>query len=356
MNNTAIKKISILPLRMRLLQEFATAKGTHKGLDNLLVHVELSGGANGLGEAAIATHITGETVEGTRNNLRKAGSWIIGRDARDYVAISRRLHDEMPHNKAAVAAIEMAVMDALTREMHIPLWKLFGSRPKRLSTDITIVISGQGETEDKAKSFYAQGFRTFKVKVGRDFDADIKRVIAVKKIVKRSRILIDANQGYSASVTLRFLKRLDDAGIRPDLIEQPVPREDWDGLKRVNRMSKVLVCADESVRSLADCRRALREKAVGAVNVKIMKSGLVEAREIALLTRKAGVKLMIGGMLETSLAMTAAAHIAAGLKFFDYVDLDTPFFVAGDLERNPYLNERGVYDLARVKEGIGIKI
>lgn len=351
-----IKRILIRPLKRRLIQEFATAKGTHKGLDNLLVCAELFDGTIGLGEAAIATHITGETIELTRKNLERSASWIMGRDVSDYAAISKRLHDELPHNKAAIAAIEMAIIDALTKTKHIPLWRLFGARPKKLTTDITIVISGQDETKEKARSFYARGFRTFKIKVGRDFDADIKRVVAVKKIVKRSRILIDANQGYSASDTLRFLKCLEDAGVRPDLIEQPVPKGDWDGLKRVTRLSKVLVCADESVRSLSDCRRAIREKAVDAVNVKLMKSGLVEAREIALLAHKAGLKLMIGGMLETSLAMTAAAHLAAGLKVFDYVDLDTPFFIAGDLRRNPYLNARGVYDLGRVKEGIGITI
>lgn len=356
MNTTVIKEVSMLPIRMRLMQEFATAKGTHKGLDNLLVRIILADGTKGLGEAAIATHITGETTEGTSKNLRQAGSWIIGRDVKDYAAISQRLHDELPHNKAALAAVEMAIMDALTKAMHIPLWRVFGTRPKKLATDITIVISGQDETEEKAKSFYTRGFRTFKVKVGRDFDADIKRVVAVRKIAKRSRILIDANQGYSASTTLRFLKCLEDAGVRPDLVEQPVPKGDWDGLKRVNRLSKVLVCADESVRSLSECRRAIREKAVGAINVKLMKSGLLEAREIALLAHKAGVKLMMGGMLETSLAMTAAAHLAAGLKVFDYIDLDTPFFIAGDLRRNPYLNARGVYDLGRVKEGIGITI
>jgi len=356
MKPARIKKITVSPIKMRLLQEFATAKGTHKDLDNLLLCLALSDGTKGLGEAAIATHITGETIQETRKSLERLGSWIVGRDVRDYALISQRLHEELPVNKAAVAAAEMAVLDALTKQMRIPLWRFFGSRPKKLTTDITIVICGQAETEERARSFYVQGFRTFKVKVGRDFDLDIKRVVAVKRIVKRSRIIIDANQGYGASDTLRFLKSLEDLGVRPDLVEQPVPKDDWDGLKKVNRLSKALVCADESVRTVHDCRRAIREKAVSVINVKLMKSGLIQAREIALLAHKADIKLMIGGMMETSLAMTAAAHLASGLGFFDYVDLDTPFFVAGDLKRNPCLNKRGVYDLSRVKKGIGITL
>jgi len=93
---------------------------------------------------------------------------------------------------------------------------------------------------------------------------------------------------------------------------------------------------------------------VHIINVKLMKCGLFEAREIALLAQANGIKLMIGGMMESSLAMTASAHLAAGLGFFDYVDLDTPFFIKDGLNKNPYLSKRGVYDLKKVSSGIGI--
>ena len=193
MKPTVIRKITVSPLTRLLVQEFATAKGTHKGLDNLLVCLELSDGTRGQGEAAIATHITGETVPRTRRNLERAARWLEGCDVRDYAGISRRLHEEWPANKAAIAAVEMAVCDALTRARGIPLWRLFGGRPKKLASDITIVISSLDETEEKTRHFYARGFRTFKIKVGRDFDLDVKRTIAVKKIARRSRIIIDAN-------------------------------------------------------------------------------------------------------------------------------------------------------------------
>lgn len=356
MNPYTIRRITASPLRMRLVQEFATAKGTHKRLENLLCRIELADGTEGRGEAAIATHITGETVGETRSNLERIGSWLAGLDAREGEGISARLHDELPANKAAVAAVEMALFDATTRQAGVPLWRRFGARPQRLTTDITIVIAGLEETRETARDFYARGFRAFKIKVGRDFDLDVERVVAVAGIARRSQIYIDANQGFGASDTLRFLRALERLGVRPDLVEQPVPKDDWDGLKKVTRRSKSLVCADESVRTLADCRRAIREKAVGAINVKLMKSGLIEGREIARLARKAGMKLMIGGMMETSLAMTAAAHLAAGLGCFDYIDLDTPFFVAGDRARNPYLSVRGVYDLRGVEKGIGIGV
>jgi L-alanine-DL-glutamate epimerase-like enolase superfamily enzyme len=330
------------------------ASGQHDRLENILFTIELKDGTKGYGEAAPATHITGETIEETLKNLKDLKLWLKGRAVGDYLNISAQLHQRLPHNKSAVAAVEMALMDALTRYLRVPLWRLWNTKPKSLRTDVTIVIADLAQTQARARVFKSQGFRAFKIKIGRDMDMDFKRVQAVYRIAKHSQIILDANQGYSVRQTIQFLKLLNKVGIVPDLIEQPVPRADWDGLKQVTRESKVCVCADESASSLADAIRIIKEKAAGAINVKIMKTGLVHALEISRLAHAAGVKLMMGGMMESNLAMTASAHVAAGLGYFDFIDLDTPFFIKGEAARNPYLSPQGVYDLSGVKAGIGI--
>ncbi len=351
-----LKNVSVALLRRPLIQPFRTALGEHKILENVLLRLTFSDGTRGSGEAAIATHITGETAGQTIRNLKKLGGSFLGRDLSDHWKVSAELHERLPDNKAALAAFETALVDALTRQWKIPLWKFFGFRHQRLATDITVVIADLEETENSVQKFYRQGFRAFKVKIGRDFDLDIKRVLAVRRLAPQSAIYLDANQGYSSTETLRFLNILENKNIRPVLIEQPVPRKDRDGLKRVTRSTKVPVCADESVRSLAEARRVIKEKAAGIINIKLMKTGIFESRMIALAARSAGVELMIGGMMETSLAMTAAAHLGAGLGCFKYIDLDTPFFIKGEVERNPCLSTQGIYDLAKVKFGIGITV
>ena len=90
------------------------------------------------------------------------------------------------------------------------------------------------------------------------------------------------------------------------------------------------------------------------VNVKLMKCGLLEAWDIALICRAAGLGLMIGGMVESPLAMAAAAHLAAGLGGFSFVDLDTPLWFARNPMRGVQFGRGGVYDLSRVKAGIGV--
>jgi len=352
-NNLSISGFSVSILKKELICPFRTSLGEHKNLENILFTLKLENGTEGYGEAGIATHITGETVEATSKNLNDAGNCLVGENIYDYLSISAELNKAFPSNKSAVAAIEMALLDALTKSLKVPLWKFFSNSPKKLASDITIVISDLKETEKAIKKFYKQGFRSFKVKIGKDMDIDFKRVQIVKKVAKNSKIYLDANQGYSAKETLCFLNLLKKANIIPDLIEQPVKKNDWEGLKRITKSSKVPVCADESVASVSDCIRAIKEKAVSAINIKLMKSGLIEAREIALLATHSGIDLMIGGMMESSLAMTASAHLAAGLGCFKYIDLDTPFFLKGGT-KNPYLNSRGIYDLSKVKSGIGI--
>ena len=356
MNASIVTDIEILPLHAPLVQPFRTALGQHDSLDNLLVRVVLADGTVGFGEAAIAAHITGETVKQTRMNLLGVGRSVIGRDARQYRKISAMLHEALPFNKAALAGIEMALFDAVAKQKHLPLWKLFGCRCKPLRTDITIVIGDLREASMTAKEYYAKGFRAFKIKIGRDEDLDFQRVIAVKRAVKHAKIYLDANQGYTAAMTLRFIDTLRKAGVRPAMIEQPVPKEDREGLKKVTRLCAIPVCADESVRDLSDCKALIRDKAADIINIKLMKSGIVQSLQIVQAVRKAGLALMIGGMMESSLAMTAAAHMAAGLGCFTYVDLDTPFFIKDGLRRNPYLNSRGVYDLKGVKTGIGVQV
>jgi L-alanine-DL-glutamate epimerase and related enzymes of enolase superfamily len=352
--HSTIKQATAVVVQAPLIYPFRTALGQHDNLENIIFCLELRDGTKGYGEAAVATHITGETVAQTLANLKTAGIGLRGKDVSEYTALSAELHERCFNNKAAIAAIEMAAMDALCRQWKIPLWKFFGGKPERIVSDITIVISEEAETESAVRTFVKQGFRAFKIKIGREQDSDINRVLAVKRLAPKARIYLDANQGYGAEDTLRFLKLLKQKKVVPDLIEQPVARADFDGLIKVSRSTGVPVCADESAGSLTDVNRIIRFKAAAAVNIKLMKFGLFRAREVYSLAKANGLRLMIGGMMETSLSMTAAAHLAAGLGGIEYIDLDCPFFIKPGWEKNPYLSSRGVYDLEKVKAGIGI--
>ncbi len=354
MHSIFIKKADVRIWRAKLSTPFRTAKGQHDFLANVLFRVELTNGTQGFGEAAVATHITGETIEVTLKHLKEAAWEVQDHSIAAFPSLTEKFKERFAGNKCALAALEMALLDAMTRVKKMPLWRAFGNRVRKIRTDMTVILGDVNDAENAAREILKRGICSLKVKVGGNFDMDLRRVAAVSKLAKRCPIYLDANQGFTAVQTLKFLKELDKLKITPALIEQPVPKEDWEGLKNVTRNTKILVCADESVSSFEEAKRLIKEKAAGAINIKYMKTGILEAYEIARMAQQHHIQLMIGGMMETPLATTASAHLAAGLGGFDFIDLDAPFFMAQTITRGSYVNKAGVYDLCGVKAGIGV--
>jgi len=115
------------------------------------------------------------------------------------------------------------------------------------------------------------------------------------------------------------------------------------------------VAADESAYSAANVARLIAMQAVNVVNIKLMKSGIIEALDIAAVCRANHIQLMVGAMMESRLAISAAAHFVAGLGGFRFIDLDTPMLLADDPFTGGYVQHGGVYDLSSVKSGLGIE-
>jgi len=350
-------------IRAPLVTPFRIATGQHDELANVFLRLRTSDGLCGYGEAAVATHITGETVAATLTNLQAAAAALRGRRIDDPEEVCREFSPAFAGNHAGLAALEMALLDVVSREQGVPFYRLFAPAAAQepllsFSTDITIVIGSIDEARAAARQFAAQGFKSFKIKIGIDEALDLSRILAVREIAPDSELILDANMGFSADRMLAFLDRLDTCGVQPVLLEQPVPKHDWDGLAAITSAlagSGTLVCADESVGSLADARRAIDNGAVSAINVKFMKSGILEGAEIARLASSQGIRLMLGAMMESALAITASAHFAAGLGCFEFMDLDTTFFLKGELAHSPYLDSSGRFDLHRAGHGIGVE-
>jgi L-alanine-DL-glutamate epimerase-like enolase superfamily enzyme len=350
-------------IRAPLVTPFRIASGQHDELANVFLRLRTTDGVCGYGEAAVATHITGETVAATLANLQAAAAALSGRRIDDPEGVCREFAARFAGNHSGLAALEMALLDLSSRLQGVPFYQLFDPAAGKLpvlsfATDITIVIGSLDEARTAARQFSGQGFTVFKIKVGRDEELDLKRILAVREIAPDSGLILDANMGFSAERMLAFLERLDRCGARPLLLEQPVPKHDWDGLAAVTAAlagSGTLVCADESVGSLSDARRAIDNGAVSAINIKSMKSGILEGAAIARLAASQGISLMLGAMMESALSITASAHIAAGLGCFAFMDLDTTFFIKGDLAHSPCLDDSGRFDLHGAGPGIGVE-
>lgn len=354
MKPTRIAAVRVEPMDCPLRESFEIAGGGQAVAANVLVSLRLADGTAGFGEAAPFPAFNGETQAGTLAAARELARALVGRSACRAAALAAELKERRPKDACARAGLEMALADAWSRSAGFPLRALFGGAEDRVATDVTIPIVPPPLAARAAARIRALGIRKLKIKVGRDAEADAERVVAAAGRLPPESLILDGNAGMSPAEALRLLRLVRRRGVRVDLFEQPVAAEDHEGLREVLRKGRVPVAADESAASLGAVLRLARARAVSVVNVKLMKTGLFESLELARAARAAGLGLMIGGLIESRLAMGCAAHFAAGVGGFRFVDLDMPLFFARDPMRGLRMRHGGVYDLTRVARGIGV--
>lgn len=310
---------------------FVVATGARTIAENVFLRVTLANGTQGYGEAAPFPEVGGETRESCLTSLCQLCKAVLGRSAADYKETGRLLSEQALTHPAARCGIETAVIDAYCRASNIPMWQLWGGADVRQrETDITIPITDLDKTVALARGWYAKGFRLFKMKVGKDVESDIRRLEAVHHALPDISFIGDGNQGFSRQDCLIFAQGVKRFGGTMVLLEQPVVRDDLDSMSAIRRETGIPVAADESVRSLADAQKVVAQGAADYINIKIMKTGVAEAVKIASFTKASGLKLMIGGMVETRIAMGCSFSLALGLGGFNVLDLDTPLLLTRD--------------------------
>jgi L-Ala-D/L-Glu epimerase len=327
----AICKVEFWPVDIPITDPFVVATGARTIAENVFLRVTLSNGSQGYGEAAPFPEVGGETRESCLRSLHQLSKVILGRSAADYKEVGRLLSEEALTYPAARCGLETAIIDACCHVANIPMWQLWGGADVRArETDITIPITDIDKTVALARGWYVRGFRLFKMKVGKDVESDIRRLEAVHRALPGISFIGDGNQGFSRQDCLTFAQGVKRFGGSMVLLEQPVVRDDLDSMAAIRRETGIPVAADESVRSLGDAHEVVARGAADYINIKIMKTGVAEAIEIASFTKASGLKLMIGGMLETRIAMGCSFSLVLGLGGFDVLDLDTPLLLVGD--------------------------
>ncbi|KAK8680092.1 hypothetical protein V6N13_109046 [Hibiscus sabdariffa] len=324
------------PLDVPLISPFTIATSRLDKVENVAIRIELKNGCVGWGEAPILPFVTAEDQPTAMAKAKEACEMLKSCSFITLGAVLGEICHLLPgHQFASVrAGVEMALIDAAAKSIGVPLWRLFGGASNTITTDITIPIVSPAEAAALASKYREQGFETLKLKVGKNLKADIEVLKAIRTAHPDCSFILDANEGYRPEEAIEVLEKLHEMGVTPVLFEQPVHRDDWEGLGRVSHFAKskygVSVAADESSRNLADVKKIVQGELADVVNIKLAKVGVLGALEIIDLARASGLDLMIGGMVETRLAMGFAGHLAAGLGCFKFIDLDTPLLLSED--------------------------
>jgi L-alanine-DL-glutamate epimerase-like enolase superfamily enzyme len=351
-----IVDVKIEPWDVELLEPFGIATGAQVVAENVLLTLQLGSGKQGLGEAAPFPAVNGETQADALNALQAVSDELLGYAGSDASSLSDQSRARLEAVPSALAALEMALLDAVCHERETSLFHHFGARQSRLFTDITIPTGDDDDAAAAAQRAVAQGFQTLKVKVGgAPFDHDLSRLRRIAAVAPRARLLLDANASLSAQHAIELVLGLGDQRRSVVLFEQPCGREDFEGARRV-RAAGIRVAADEDARTVSDVTRLHDERAADVINFKLTKSGVSRVLSMIAEARRVGFGLMLGGMVETRLAMTFSACIAGGLGGFEELDLDTPLFMKDDRLAGGFEQRGPELELSRIPRGHGVSL
>lgn len=309
------------------MKPFAISLGTLYEAKNILVQIFTSDGLVGWGEGSPFPFIVGET-QATALALGKdfAQLWM-GKDALAIAERMQELHGYVPFNTTVKSAFDMALYDIAAQQAGQPLYRFLGGEKKVLLTDETISVGTPEGMAEIAQQLKAQGAPFIKVKLGKGNDAqgDIERVKAIRQAIGHTIPLrLDANQGWTVANAISVLNALADDNVQ--FCEQPVLGYDYAALKQVHDAAAMPVMADEACFNNFQAQQLIAQQACRYLNIKMSKSsGILEATAIVQTAAAAGMDCMLGGMIESKLALTANAHFACAHNNIVFYDLDYCF-------------------------------
>lgn len=354
-----IRRIEAIGISVPLAKPVKMSLEEVRAANNLLVRLELEGGAVGWGEAASAPTMTGETLAGMVAAVRHLAPRLEGLEADDIAGVMARADLHLYGNPAAKSAIEMALHDALGRARGRPAYELLGGRLRERVPLLRLIGTGKGTAADveEALAWKARGYVAFKVKVGVGAPAeDAARTRSVLEALGDPELFCaDANQGYTPAQAIEYARALD--GMRLDFFEQPVAAHDLEGMARVARESGLRLGADEGLHSIEDLRRHHELGAAHGGSLKTIKmGGMRPVCEAARLCERLGLKVNLAcKMAETGIGAAGLLQVAAAVPALDWAVSLTNDCLSDDVLAAPLRYEGGHAAIPR-GPGLGVEV
>ena len=305
------------------MEPFTIATGTMDHAQNVFIRVHTDAGFYGVGECSAFPMIVGETQDTCLIMAREFAKLWIGKDALDIPGRLQQLHNFTAGNTTIKSAFDMALYDIAAKNAGLPLYKFLDGEKRIVESDITIGIASPEAMADKALIFKGLGAQILKVKLGKIAVEDVERVKQIRETVGNElKIRIDANQGWDFDDAQFALKAMDKYNI--EFCEQPMRTWYDDRLPELMRLSPVKIMADESVYNHHDARKQINSSSCHFINIKLAKSGgIFEAKQIHDLAATKGIACMMGGMLESRIALSAKLHFVYASPNIKFYDMDT---------------------------------
>ncbi len=335
-----IDSIHFKKLSLDMKKPFKIALGSTNEYTGYLVNVITDDGISGFGEAVPTPIITGDSEGSIEYELKLFSSILKGKEESPEL-LNDLMKSYARSSRASRAAVDMAVYDIIAKRSQMPLYKLIGNYRKSMKTSYTVDLVSPDVARKQAEEFLDMDILVYKIKLGSGIDEDYQRVEAVRSVVGDREIYVDFNQSYTpkkAVYLADLIKKFDVS-----MIEQPVRANDMRGMKFVKDNTSIIVMADESVYSPEDATRIVEYDAADMINVKLMKSGgITDALKIIDIAEGSGLNTMVGCMVETKLANSAALNVVLGRKNVNHADLDGYSSIKIDITENSMMLKNGI--------------
>ncbi|NET32700.1 MAG: dipeptide epimerase [Cyanothece sp. SIO1E1] len=311
-------KLHLYTFDLALSSPFRIAHGVRTVQPTLIVGLEADGHL-GLGEAT-ATSYYGKKVEDMHQLLEGLRTEIESETIDSPEAFWGRMYPHLKAHPFELCALDVAAHDLFARQQGLPLYQSWGLDPSKAPlTNYTIGIGPIDEMVDKIKE---RPWPVYKVKLGTDHDLEI---IEALRAATDARFRVDANTAWTAEQTIELAPKFKELGV--EFLEQPLKADDWEGAQEVFQQSALPIIADESCQLESDIKKCHGN--FHGVNIKLMKcGGLTPARRMIQQARSLDLQVMVGCMTESTVGISAIAHLA---PLLDYVDMDGALLLKQDI-------------------------
>jgi len=302
---------------------FTIATGTMTHAQNVFIRVHTDVGFYGVGECSAFPMIVGETQDTCLVMAKEFACLWKGENALDIPARLQQLHNFTAGNSTIKSAFDIALYDIAAKNAGLPLYKFLGGTKRKVESDITIGIAEPADMAQKAIAFKQSGATILKVKLGKEAKNDVERIKQIREAVGgEMKIRVDANQGWGFDDAIYALQNIGKYEI--EFCEQPMRTWYDDRLPELKKLSPVKIMADESVYNHHDARKQIESNSCSYINIKFSKSGGInEAKKIHDLAAEKGIPCMMGGMLESRIALSAKLHFVYASPNIKFYDMDT---------------------------------
>ncbi|MFH1569219.1 MAG: enolase C-terminal domain-like protein [Gemmatimonadota bacterium] len=308
-----ITAVRATPVRVPRPVAFTSSLGVQQASENAVVEIETDGDLTGVGEAS---SIWDRRGRGEADDINGAlAELLVGRDPRRVNELSALMNQRLHRAWPAKAGVEMALLDLVGKAYGAPVYDLLGGRVRdRVLLSRSLSMGPTEEVVAQACQLAGEGYRTLKLKVGRDPAADRAHLEALRRELPDLTLRVDANMGWSSpKEAVRCIRELEPFGL--ELVEQPLGAADLEGLHFVRQQVGVPIMADESVWTPEDAMACVRAAAVDVFNVYVAEAGgLLPAARIFAIAEAARLPCIIGSMPELGIGSAAQAHLAFAMR------------------------------------------